>query len=142
MRRRDAVRLLGATTGPDATCSTASHAGPFPAASDRVARHRAGTQPALVVRLRGEVAELGPQAPGVLEEEPAVGRDRDVVAEQVLEDGTLRLLGVRALRDLRQLVRVAEEDEVARARPGRERVGERELTGLVDEEHVDRTLAA
>ena len=47
---------------------------------------------------------------------------------------------MRALRDLRQLVRVAEQDERAGARPGGEHVGERELAGLVDEQHVDRPL--
>ena len=45
-----------------------------------------------------------------------------------------------ALRDLRQLVRVAEQDERAGARPGGEHVRKRELTRLVDEEHVERTL--
>ena len=44
---------------------------------------------------------------------------------------------MRALRHLRQLVRVAEQDEVPRRRPHRERVGERELAALVDEQRVD-----
>ena len=48
---------------------------------------------------------------------------------------------MRALRHLRQLVRVAEQDERAGARPGGEDVGERELAGLVDEQHVERPLA-
>ena len=47
---------------------------------------------------------------------------------------------MRALRDLWQLVRVSEQDERASARPGGEDVRERELTRLVDEEHVERTL--
>ena len=47
---------------------------------------------------------------------------------------------MRALRDLRKLVRVAEQDERPRRRPDREHVGERELAGLVDEEHVERPL--
>ena len=47
---------------------------------------------------------------------------------------------MRALRDLGQLVRVAEQDQRARARPGGEDVRQRELTRLVDEEDVDRTL--
>ena len=47
---------------------------------------------------------------------------------------------MRALRHLRQLVRVAEEDELARGRPDGERVGERELPGLVHEERVDRPV--
>ena len=44
---------------------------------------------------------------------------------------------MRALRDLRELVRVAEQDEVPRRRPDRERIGERELPALVDEQRVD-----
>ena len=47
---------------------------------------------------------------------------------------------MRALRDLRQLVRVAEQDERARGGADREHVGERDLARLVDEEHVDRPL--
>ena len=41
---------------------------------------------------------------------------------------------------LRELLRIADEDDVARARRHRERVGERHLPGLVDEEIVERAL--
>ena len=44
---------------------------------------------------------------------------------------------VRALRHLGELQRVAEQDDVARRRPDRERVRERHLARLVDEEVVD-----
>ena len=71
------------------------------------------------------------------EEEAAVGRDRVGVAEQVLEHRRLRARRVDPLRDLRELLRVAEQDDVAGAGPERERVGERDLPGLVDEERVD-----
>ena len=95
-------------------------------------------EPPRVVRLRGERGELRPQAPGALEEDAAVGRHgRLLLPEQVLEDGDLRLLRHRALRDLRELVRVAEEDDRLRARPERERVRERDLAGLVDEQVVE-----
>ena len=47
---------------------------------------------------------------------------------------------MRALDHLRELLRIADEDYVARARPHRERVGERHLPRLVDEEVVDRAL--
>ena len=108
------------------------------------ARRRAVTgrviEAPVVVRVRGERAELRPQPPGLREEEPAVGRHGLVVAEEVLEHREPRALRVRALRDLRQLVRVAEQDERPRGRPDREHVGERELPGLVDEEHVERPL--
>ena len=77
----------------------------------------------------------------LLEEDPALRRHGLVLAEQVLQDRDLRLLGLRALRDLRQLVRVAEEDEVARAAADRHRVGERHLARLVHEERVERCAA-
>jgi hypothetical protein len=47
-------------------------------------------------------------APRVLEEEPAVGGDRRVLAEQVLEHRAAGHARVNALRDLRELKRVAE----------------------------------
>ena len=97
-------------------------------------------EPPLVVRLGREGGDLRPQAPGVLEEDPALGRHRPLVAEQVLEHRHLRLLRLRALRDLRELVRVAEEDEVARRVTDRERVGERDLARLVHEERVEEAV--
>ena len=42
-----------------------------------------------------------------------------------------------ALRDLRELERVAEQDESARSSPAGERVGEAELSGLVHDERVE-----
>ena len=97
-------------------------------------------EPALVVRAGGEGAELGPQPPGLGEEEPPVGRHGLVLAEQVRQHREARALGVGALRDLWQLVRVAEENERAGGGADREDVGERELPRLVDEEHVERAL--
>ena len=44
---------------------------------------------------------------------------------------------MRSLRDLRQLVRVAEQDEVLRRRADGDRVRQRELAALVDEEDVE-----
>ena len=44
---------------------------------------------------------------------------------------------MRALRDLRELQRVAKQHDVARRRSHRERVGERHLPGFVDDERVD-----
>ena len=61
---------------------------------------------------------------------------RLVLAEQVLEHRRVRARRVRALRDLRELVRVAEQDDVPRRRPDREHVRERDLPRLVDEQRV------
>jgi hypothetical protein len=44
---------------------------------------------------------------------------------------------VGALADVWQLLRVAEQDDGRRSSGHRERVGKRDLAGLVDEEHVD-----
>ena len=64
-----------------------------------------------------------------------------MLAEQVLEHGGVRALGMRALRDLGELQRIAEQDHVARGRAHRQRVGERHLPGLVDHERVDERAA-
>jgi hypothetical protein len=47
---------------------------------------------------------------------------------------------VDALRDLRQLERVAKQDEVLRRRPHRQRIGKRDLARLVDEQVVERRV--
>ena len=97
-------------------------------------------QPALVVRLGREPAELRTQPPRVLEEDAAVGRHGLVVAEQVLEHRCLGLLRLRGLRDLRQLIRIAQQDDVPRARAERDGVGQRDLTALVDDQRVERAV--
>ncbi len=60
-----------------------------------------------------------------------------MIAQQVLQDGYVDALGMRALDHLRELLRVADEHDVARRGRHRERVGERDLTRLVDEEVVE-----
>ena len=65
------------------------------------------------------------------------GRTVSSLAEQMREHRRVRARRMRALRDLRELVRVAEQDEVARGRADRERVRERELPAFVDEQRVD-----
>ena len=62
------------------------------------------------------------------------------IAEEVLEHRAARVAGMDALRHLRELHRVAEQDERPRARAERERVGERGLARLVDEEVVERPV--
>ena len=47
---------------------------------------------------------------------------------------------MRALRDLRELQRVAEQHDVARRRTHRERVGQRHLARLVDNKCIDRAV--
>ena len=68
---------------------------------------------------------------------PRFGRDRRLAGEQVLEHRRLALVRVRSLQHLAELLRVADEHEVPRRGAHRERVGERDLAGLVDEEVVE-----
>ena len=72
-----------------------------------------------------------------VEEQPALGGHGRVLAEQVLQHAQARALRVHGLRDVRQLQRVAEQDQVARRGARGERIGERELAGLVDHEVVE-----
>ena len=75
-----------------------------------------------------------------IDEQAALGRDRRVLAEQVLQHGHARARRVDRLRDLGELLGIAEQDHVARARAHRERVGERDLAGLVDQQVVERLV--
>ncbi len=58
----------------------------------------------------------------------------------MLEHGCLRLVRHGALRDLRELVRVAEQDEVPRRVADGDDVGERDLSCLVDDQRVEERL--
>ena len=71
---------------------------------------------------------------------PRSSGDRLVVAEQVLEHGRARAVRMEPLRHLRELERVAEQDERARRGSHGDRVGERDLARLVDEEVVERPV--
>ena len=79
---------------------------------------------------------------GPLEEEAAVGRHGRVVSEQMPQHRVAAAERVRSLDHLVELLRVADEHDVPRRRPHRERVGERDLPGLVDEEVVDLLVLA
>ena len=76
----------------------------------------------------------------LLEEDAAVFRDRRRVSEQVLEHGRAGPGRMHALRDLRELERIAQQDHVAGGRAHRESVRERDLTGLVDHEVVELAI--
>ena len=102
------------------------------------ATSREAVQPAVVDDLRDEPADVRVHAPRAVEEDPLVRRHRRMLAEQVLQHRGAGALGMRALRDLGELQRIAEQDHVARRRAHRQRVGERHLPGLVDHERVDQ----
>ena len=74
---------------------------------------------------------------GALEEEAHVLGHGRALAEQVREHGSAGAGGMYPLCHLRELDRVAEQDERPRAGAERERVRERDLARLVDEEVVE-----
>lgn len=76
--------------------------------------------------------------PAVGEQHALLRIDRARPAEHVLEDRRARPVRVLGLGDLRQLLRIAEDDEVVRGGPDSGRGGERELVRLLDEEQVER----
>ena len=99
-------------------------------------------EPALVHDLGDEVADVGVHAPRHVEQDPAIGWEGPhPFAEQVLEGADPGAVGVAGLGDLGQLLRVAEQDHVRGRDGGREGVGQAELAGLVDDQHVDGVVA-
>ena len=119
------------------SCSTASQRTPTPSEVVRSRALRDRAEPTLVERLRDEAADLRVHPPRLLEEEAELGRDRLVLAEQVLEHARAGAVGMDALRHLRELERVAEQDERRGRGAAGERVGEAVLAGLVDDERVE-----
>lgn len=63
-----------------------------------------------------------------------------MLTQEVLEDRGAGARGVDGLRDLRELQRIAQEHQIARARADRQGVRQRDLTGLVDEQVVQRAV--
>lgn len=55
----------------------------------------------------------------------------------MLEDGGARVAWVRSLRDVCELLLVAEQDDAIRGLGDGDRIGEGHLPGLVDEQDVD-----
>ena len=98
---------------------------------------RGRLQPPIVHQRRDEAADRWFEPVGMREKDAALGRNRAIVAEEMAERGDAGSLGVGRARDMRQLLRVAEENEILRARPDRDRIGERELPRLVDQEYVE-----
>src|SRR5258706_16101397 len=71
------------------------------------------------------------------EEALVVAEGLALLADQMNERRNVRAFRMGAALGLLQLLRIAEEDDVARGPRGGERVGERHLPGLVDEEMVE-----
>ena len=71
---------------------------------------------------------------------PRSRRHGGLTVEEVFERGDACARRMRARGGLAELLGIADEHEVARGRANRDDVGERHLSGLVDEEVVERLL--
>ena len=70
----------------------------------------------------------------------SIWRHRVVSFEQVLEHRHTHAAGMNPLRDVRQLLRIAQHDQVAGARTHRHRIRQRHLARFVDEQIVELPL--
>ena len=83
---------------------------------------REGLQPVLVDRLRDEPADVRVHPAGLVDEQAALGRDRRVLAEQVLQHRHAGPRRMDRLGDLGELLGIAEQDhDCARTCPSRAR---------------------
>ena len=73
---------------------------------------------------------------GAVQKVAALGGQGAVVFDQPAQRGPVDRLGMSALADLGQLLRVAEQQQVGGRRGHRDRVGQAELAGLVDHQQV------
>jgi hypothetical protein len=123
------------------SCATGSRRRPVPLRAGRVDAQVLAAldrlQAAVVGGAGDEAAHLGVHAPAAVEEDAAPGADGVVVPEHVLEHGGAGAVRVGALADVRQLLRVAEQDDVPRPLRDGDRVGQRHLARLVHEQAVD-----
>ena len=95
-------------------------------------------EPPLVERLGDQATDVGVHPERGAEEDAEVVGDDGAILEEIGEARLAALAGVLSLRRLGELHLVAHEDQVARRHPGGDGVGEGHLTGLVDEEVVER----
>jgi hypothetical protein len=94
-------------------------------------------QPILIEHLGRERANRWMQSPRLVQKQTAIRWDGFRLAQNVLERRRLRARRVARLLWLLELLRIAEQHEVLRARGYREHVGQRHLACLIDEQHVD-----
>src|SRR5262245_7451714 len=77
------------------------------------------------------------QAARLREKDPTLRRHGGETAENISETRSAGLTGMGTLDRLRKLHGVADENNVARSSAGRDDIGERNLTCLVDEQIVE-----
>src|SRR5579862_3040039 len=100
---------------------------------------RISAQASVVDVQRDEAADRRMHAVRAIQKDTALRRDRVIAAEQMLQNGASRMQRMRALRDLGELQRIAEQYDVSCRGGHRDGVGERNLARLVDEQVVERT---
>ena len=96
-----------------------------------------GVQPAVVGEDGDPLAQRAVHPPGLLQEVAALRRKGGVSLVQPAERRLVDGFGVGALADLRQLLRVAEQQQPLRGDRHGEGVRQGELAGLVDHEQVE-----
>ena len=93
-------------------------------------------EPVVVEQLGRKRAQAGVEPVGLPEKQATLGEDGRRTAEQVLERRPRGPIGVAPLDGLLELPGVADEDDALRGLRDGQRVGEVELAGLVDDQHV------
>ena len=146
-RPPDAGRRRGATTAAASSaeevalpeCAIGSGVRPAGDAHEGAQRgDRMRVQLAVVRQVRHGLGDGRMHPPALGEEVAVLGRQHVVAVGDPAERRRVDRLGVVALAHLRQLLRVAEQQQVACGDARRDRGGERELAGLVDHEQVER----
>ena len=97
-------------------------------------------QPALVHRIGDELTDIGLHPIADIQEYSAILRDGSIGGEQMLECRIADVKAMASLAHLRELRRIAEQYDVASAERERQRIGERDLSRLIDEEIVELPL--
>ena len=82
--------------------------------------------------IRNEAADIGMHPPSLPEEDAAVGCNRCLALQEVLQRLLSRLAGMHALNRLPQLHLVAQQHQVACTGRHRHQIGKRHLTRLVN----------
>ena len=119
-------------------CSTGAHHVPASKTIDVSQRRLGGTFESTVVEgVADERADRGVHAPGVVEEDALiVGHGPVFGTNDVRQRRHRSPVGVSALDRLIELLRIAEQHQVLRRSRRRDRVGQAELPGLVDDQHI------
>ena len=98
-----------------------------------------GAQASGIGQFRHFRAQVGVHAIRLAQEVAEGGRDRGLVGHEPPHRGGVHRFGMRALTDLRELLRVAEQQQSLGRHRGAEHRSQGELAGLIDDQQVERT---